>query len=125
MTSWCPNNFRKAWSRFSSNKTFTSLSALSVGKLDQTFDLIEGQGREAFAEFLESFPQVIAVHDGIRQNARPSHNGPSRHLAGDPFDELALHPINIGVGVHCRRLFRFLPIAAPIYDYGAPWGRCR
>jgi hypothetical protein len=39
------------------------LSSLGVGKLDQAFDLGDGQGREAFAEFVDSFSEVEAVND--------------------------------------------------------------
>ncbi len=46
-----------------------------MGKLDQAFDLVNGQRREALAQFLNRFPEVEAIHNGVGQNARPAHDG--------------------------------------------------
>jgi hypothetical protein len=41
-----------------------------VGELDRAFDLFDGQGGEASAEFFNRLAQVVTVHYGVRQDAR-------------------------------------------------------
>jgi hypothetical protein len=62
---------------------------MSVGKLNQAFDLVNGKRRPIFVDVLDALAHVIAVHNPVRQDARTAHDGPPRDLAGNLLDQFA------------------------------------
>ena len=49
---------------------------MSVSKLDQTFDLVNRQRREALAQFRHDFPEVVAVYNSVGKYAGAAHDRP-------------------------------------------------
>ena len=77
----------------------TGLSSLRVGKLDQALDLRDGKGWKAFMQFFDALAEVVAVHDGVRQNTGATYDGPPGDLAGNPLNQFTGCPIDL-----CPRL---------------------
>src|ERR1039458_1971727 len=68
------------------------LHSSSVRKIDQPLNLGQGKRMKIIAEFLDALSEIVTVNSCIRQNARSTYGGLSRHLARNLFDQFAGHP---------------------------------
>lgn len=68
-------------------------------EFDQPLDLGRGKGRETFVNLFNAFPELVAMQDCIRKNARAAHDRPSGDFAGHLFDQLASHPVDLYICV--------------------------
>ena len=87
-----------------------------MSKFDEPPDLLERKRGKSLVKFVDALPHIEAIHNGVWQDARTAHYGPSRNLAGDLFDQFALHPVDVLNGV-CHMRCPSIPILA---DRGPP-----
>jgi hypothetical protein len=45
--------------------------------------------------FLDAVAEIVAVHNGVRHNAGSTHDGATRYLAGNLFDQFASYPVDV------------------------------